>query len=115
MIDFKMIDFKNKIKVKKWLIFLGILSCFMFFDVITAIFYYFLGGDIYNLSTKDTIVFLLIKYLILFIIFLLLYRKYLKEKWFDFIKNFKKYFAIGFKNWFAGFLIMIISNIIINC
>ena len=43
-----------------------------------------------------------------------MYHSYLKEKWFDFKNNIKKYFEISFKNWFLGFIIMIVSNTIIN-
>ena len=107
-------NWTDKIKIRKWLVFLGILLCFLCFDYIAAIAYHYLGGDIKNLSANETICFLLIKYFVLIIVFLLIYRSYLKEKWQDFKKNIKNYFEISFKNWFIGFIIMIISNIIIN-
>lgn len=43
-----------------------------------------------------------------------MYHKYLMAKIKDFFQNFKKYVKISFHYWFIGFLIMIISNIIIN-
>lgn len=109
-----MINFINKIKIKKWIIFILLLLCFLCFDLVTAIVYYYLGGDINNLTMNETICFLLIKYLVLIVVFIILYRKYLNDKWLDFKKNFKEYFEISFKNWLLGFVIMIVSNLIIN-
>lgn len=99
---------------KNWIIFISILLCFLLFDGILGIIYYYCGGDIYNLTTLETIYFTLIKYAVLILIFILLYGKYLKEKWYDFKKNIKKYFEISFRNWLVGFIIMVISNIIIS-
>ena len=62
----------------------------------------------------DKVFILFSKYIFLIAIFVIRDFKYLKTKWIDFKKNFKKYFAISFKNWFAGFLIMFVSNILIN-
>lgn len=107
-------NFINNIKVKKWLIFILLFLCFLGFDLITAIIYHYLGGNINHLTNTETVCFLLIRYFVLIMLFLLLYRKYLKEKWFDFRKNFKDYFDITFKNWLLGFIIMIVSNLIIN-
>ena len=104
----------SKIKLRKWLIFIGILLCFLCFDIITGLIYYSLGGNLNELTNQETVYFLLIKYLVLIIIFILLYHDYLKSKWPDFIQNIKKYFEISFKNWLIGFLIMIVSNLIIN-
>ena len=56
----------------------------------------------------------LIKYFVIGLILGIIYFQYLKEKFIDFIKNFKKYFKISFKNWLIGFLIMYASNIIIS-
>ena len=109
-----MVNFLSKIKIKKWIVFILLLLCFLCFDLITAIVYYYLGGDINHLTVNETVCFLLIKYLVLIIAFLILYRKYLKEKWISFKKNFKSYFEISFKNWLIGFIIMIVSNLIIS-
>ena len=86
----------------------------MFADLIIALVYYYFGGDIYHLTVNESISFLLIKYAILILIFILLYHKYLKEKLINFKKNVKEYLEISFKNWLIGFLIMIISNLIIT-
>ena len=101
-------------RIKKWLLFIGIFLCFLLFDGVLALIYYYAGGDIENLTTLQAIYFLLAKYLVLIIIFIIVYRKYLKEKWIDFKKNIKTYFEISFKNWLIGFIIMITSNIIIS-
>ena len=101
-------------KTKPWILFIGILVCFLLADGLLALIYYDMGGVIEKLSITQTMYFLLAKYFILIIIFIFAYHKYLKEKWFDFLKNFKKYFKISFKNWLMGFFIMIASNIIIN-
>ena len=100
-------------KVKNWLIFLGILFLFLYLDYLVIGIYY-MYKDLNELSMLDKIIILFFKYAILISIFVIKDHKYLKEKWFDFIKHFKKYFKISFKNWFTGFIIMITSNIIIN-
>ena len=104
----------KKLKIKDWLIFFGFLFLFLYLDYFVVAFYYTLGSDLNNLTLFDKIVILFSKYIILIIIFIIKDFKYLKEKWIDFIKNFKKYSLITFKNWFMGFLIMIISNVIIS-
>ena len=104
----------KKIKIKDWIIFLGILFLFLYLDYFIVALYYMSGNDLYNLTLFDKIVIIFSKYILLIILFLIKDFKYLKEKWLDFIKNFKKYMKISFKNWFAGFIIMIISNIIIS-
>ena len=103
----------KKIKLKEWLIFLGILFLFLYLDYFILALYY-TSDKLNNLSPTDIVFILFAKYVILIIIFLIKDFKYLKEKWLDFIKNFEKYFKISFTNWFAGFIIMIISNIIIS-
>ena len=103
----------KKLKIKEWLIFIGILFLFLCLDYFILAIYYSLGSDLYDLSMLDKVFILFFKYIVLFLLFIIKDFKYLKEKWFDFIKNFKKYAKISFKNWFMGFLIMLISNIII--
>ena len=107
-------NFWKKTNMKKWLIFFGILFLFLFVDYFVVAIYYTAGSDLYDLSIYDKILILTSKYIVLITLFLIIDFKYLKEKWFDFLKNFKKYSKISFKNWLAGFILMIISNIIIN-
>ena len=104
----------KKTKVRNWLIFIEIFILFLYSDYLIVGIYYATGSDIFNLSFISKIFILLFKYLILISIFIIKDHKYLKEKWIDFIKKFKEYFKISFKNWFAGFLIMFVANIIIN-
>ena len=104
----------KNIKIKNWGLFLGILFLFLYFDYLVVLLYYMNGSDLYNLSYFSKLVILFSKYIFLIILFLLIDFKYLKNKLFDFCKNFKKYFIISLKNWFAGFIIMIIANLIIS-
>ena len=106
--------FLKKTNVKNWLIFLGMLLLFLYIDYFVVAIYYTMGNDLHNLTLYDKLIILFSKYIILIMIFVFKDKKYLKEKWFDFIKNFKKYFVISFKYWFMGLLLMIISNNIIN-
>lgn len=107
-------DLLKKIKIKEWIIFLGMLFLFLYLDYFIVALYYTAGSDLYNLSFFNKLVIMFSKYVFLIILFLIKDFAYLKEKWFDFTKNFKKYMKISLKNWFAGFIIMIISNIIIS-
>ena len=104
---------KKYINLKKLFIFLGILSIFLFFDYLLLIVYCSYTG-VTKVNPTISIICIFIKYLVLISLIIKNYHKYLKEKWFDFKKNIKKYFEISFKYWFIGFIIMIISNIIIN-
>ena len=104
----------KKIKIKEWLIFLGILFLFLYLDYLVVASYYMTGHDLHNLTLSDSMAIMFSKYIVLIIIFIAKDHKYLKEKWIDFKKNFKKYSKIAFKNWFAGFLMMVFSNIIIS-
>lgn len=106
-------DLLNNKKVISWLIFFGMLFLFLYMDYFIIGIYSNIRGNLDNLSLFDKIVLLFFKYIVLLFIFMIKDRKYLKEKWFDFKKNFKRYSIISFKNWYVGFIIMIISNIII--
>ena len=105
----------KQIDKKKAFTFLGILLLFLYLDYPIAFIYSIIKPEVLEKATMvDNVIVILIKYLILLIIFLINYHKYLKEKLLDFKKNFFKYLDISFKNWFIGFIIMIISNMIIN-
>ena len=105
-----MIELINNSKLKKWLLFITLTIGFLIFDII----YYMLGIDIETLTYSETIGLLIIKYIFFLILLIIIYRKYLKEKWIDFKTNFKSYFSISFRDWFCGFLIMILANSIIS-
>jgi len=109
-----MIDLIKQIKVKKWAIFLGILFLFLYLDLFFLIGLYYIDSNLEEITLTMSLIAIFFKYFILIIIFMLMYHKYLKEKLMDFFHNFKKYVPISFRYWFIGFLIMIISNMIIN-
>ncbi len=100
----------NNKTLNRWLLFITLLIGFLLFDII----YLIIGIDFENISSNTYILLLMIKYSFFMILLLLIYRKYLKEKWYDFKKNFKNYAVISFRDWFTGFLIMLFSNLIIN-
>ena len=102
-------NFLKKLKIKDIAIFSVVFLVFLIFEIV----FLFFGYDFNNLTVHDELVMMFSKYFVLIVFFILYYHKYLKEKWFDFIKNFKKYMKIGFKDWFTGFLIMYVANIII--
>ena len=103
------------IDVRKLFMFLGILFLFLFLDYIFIFSYYsFDIQEINKITTLKSMIFVFAKYFVLIGLFFINYRKYLKQKVIDFKNNFVKYFKISVKNWFLGFIIMIISNMIIN-
>ena len=55
----------------------------------------------------------LVSYLVLILVIVLIYRKYLIQKFKDFKKNFNKYFDLGLKLWFLGVVGMFICNTLI--
>lgn len=99
----------KKRKVKEMLLFSVLLFVFLTFEIV----FLFFGYDFNNLTLNERYIMIFSKYLVIILFFVIYYQKYLKEKWFDFIKNFKKYFIISFKDWFTGFIIMYFSNNII--
>ncbi len=90
----------------------------MSFIFLTLDYLFLISYYSFNVIDKNTAVVsitcIILKYLVLIGIFIIQHHKYLKEKWIDFIKNFKKYFSISFKYWFIGFIIMMLSNAIIS-
>lgn len=104
---------KKIIDYKKIIIFLGILLLFLTLDYLLIIGYYSISGPIKS-DSNIGIIFTFIKYFVLIFIFIIQYHEYLKEKLLDFKKHFLKYFEISFKYWLLGFVIMIISNVIIS-
>ena len=109
-----MIDLIKQIKVKKWAIFFGILLLFLYLDLFFLIGLYYIDPNLEEITLSMSLIAIFFKYFILILIFMLMYHKYLKEKLMDFVHNFKKYVPLSFRYWFIGFLIMIISNMIIN-
>ncbi len=84
--------------------------------VILSVFFVptFLSKILYSIGIHNKN-FILIIYMPIYIILIsLVYLKELKKEFIIFKKNFKKCLDEGFKYWFLGFFIMIVSNIIIN-
>ena len=96
--------------LNKILLCFGLIIGYLLFEII----YLFIGIDFDNLTTNGYLILSIIKYLFFMILLIVIYRKYLKEKWQDFRANFRKYLSISFKDWFTGLLIMLFSNMIIN-
>ena len=97
-------------KINKIALFISLLIAFLTLDYFLLV---LMGPNVLKGPNFMTYLFVMGKYIILILFFILYYHKYLKEKWIDFIKNFKKYFKIAGSDWLKGFLIMYISNIII--
>ena len=105
-----MMDLLKNSKLKKWFLFSALLIGYLTFEVI----YLLIGIDFTNITKELYIILSLIKYLFFMFLLIIINRKYLKEKIIDFKNNFKPYAIISFKDWFTGFLIMLIVNITIS-
>ena len=97
-------------RLNKWLLTLGLMISYLIFEIV----YILIGIDLTNLTFDMYLLLTIIKYSFFMLLLIIIYRKYLKEKWFDFRKNFSKYMKISIKDWYVGILIMLFSNIIIN-
>ena len=90
----------------------------MFFIFLVSDLYYLIplkilniDYDTLNYSTKMLLT--IGSNLILVIVFILIYRKYLKEKLIDFKNNYKDYLDLGLKWWFIGLIGMCVTNLLI--
>lgn len=95
--------------IKKVLLFLALSLGFLVFEVLFLI----IGFDFTNMTLETSIVLTYIKYFFFLGLLIIIYRKYLIEKWKDFKKNFTSYFDISFKYWMTGLVVMYVSNVII--
>ncbi len=102
--------FLNRKKLNKCLLSLGLMIGYLVFEIIYLMF----GVNFSTITIDQYALLALIKYVFFMLLLSIIYRKYLKEKWYDFKKNFKKYCAISFKDWFTGLMIMLFANMIIN-
>lgn len=80
----------------------------------TSIFFGILNLNPSTLSEKEYILYLTISNILLIIIFFLIYRKTLIKDLKSYIKNITKNLELSIKYWLIGFIIMIISNLIIT-
>lgn len=101
----KNIYFKNFIK--------ALLNIFLYMlvipQLIALIIFQFI--DINNLNNIAIINILV--YLINIIIIFIIHNKSIKSEWHLYLKNFKSYIKIAFKNWGKGLLLMMLLNIIV--
>lgn len=95
--------------IKKVLLFLALSLGFLVFEVV----FYIIGIDFDNMTLKTSIILTYIKYFFFLGLLILIYHKYLIEKWKDFQKNFTNYFDLSFKYWITGLIVMYVANLII--
>lgn len=80
----------------------------------TSFIFILLNINLNTITEKEYLIYLSLSNLILLIIYLYIYKDTITQDIKNYIKNFSKNFEISFKYWFIGFLIMIISNVIIT-
>ena len=90
---------------------LGIISLFLLFS---SFFFGILNIEPSKISDNKYIIYLTCANLILLCIFIFIYRKILVNDVKSFFKNFGENMETSFKYWIIGFIIMIISNLIIT-
>ncbi len=90
----------------------GLLGVFLFFVIQLGLQLLFYNILIKNNLVVNNILYLVIE-LILMTVMFFMNRKKLKNDYADFNENYKKYLKYGFKLWFIGLVIMMISNGII--
>lgn len=100
-------------RLKKILLFVFLFIMFIYKDLIYLIPFQLLNIEYDSLSYNTQTLYSILASLVLVVIVILIYRKYLKEKIVDYKNNFSKYFDIGITYWFIGLLIMAISNLTI--
>jgi len=99
--------------LKRVLLFSLLFILFLFSDLIYTIPLSILKIDYNSLSYNIKVLCSIISSLIISIILIIIYRKYLKEKIIDFKNNFNKYFDTGMKCWFIGLVGMSVTNVLI--
>lgn len=106
---------KNCDKKELKLSIIGCIGFFLYFILSELEVYFpaFFGINIGTLSLNLKVLYLLLYEIMMMVVFFLLYRKHLIEKFKDFKKNFKTYFKEYFKYWEMAFGLMLISNMII--
>ena len=95
---------------RNWIIFCIFIIILLFFEAIFLLF----DIDFYELTVTDMLLINFTKYSLLITLIIAFYYDYIKEKWIDFIKNFKHGTGLAFKYWITGFFIMILSNGVIS-
>lgn len=90
--------------------FLGIFFIYFIKDLIYLLPLFFLNINYNSLSIIVKIILMLGSDIIMAIILGIIYRDYLKEKWYDFKNNFHNYLDKGLKAWIIGLAVMIVAN-----
>jgi membrane protease YdiL (CAAX protease family) len=80
----------------------------------TSIFFSILNIDPTNITDKKYIFYLTLSNILLIIIYFLIYGKTIVKDFKDYIKDFGNNFTTGIKYWLIGFIIMIVSNLVIT-
>lgn len=89
----------------------GIIFLMLFF---TSIFFSILNIDPTKISEKQYILYMSLSNIILIVIFILIYRKTLIKDFKSYTKNFYHNIETSIKYWLIGFIIMVVSNLIIT-
>ncbi len=105
--------FKKKIKNEKLFYILKLLLFFILFIIWDSIFLSLFGNLIIELSLPIKVFITFIINLLFLLLIILGYFKTLKKDFKEFFKDFFKNIEISFKYWLVGFIIMVISNLII--
>lgn len=90
------------------------ISLILLILIFPIIFLSILNIDITATTDKEYLLYLTISNLILLMIFFIIYRKTLIEDFKKYIKNFNTNIEQSIKYWLIGFIIMIVSNLIIT-
>ena len=104
---------KKYIKNEKIYYVLKLTSLFILFIIWDSIFFEIFGKFIINLSVGYKVFFSFIVNLLFLILIVLVYFKTLKKDFKLFFKDFFNNLEISIKYWLIGFIVMVISNLII--
>lgn len=89
---------------------IGIILLLLLFS---TFFFALFNIDPKSITDKEYLLYLTISEFVLLIIFILIYHKTLIKDGKNYFKDFRKNFEVSFKYWLIGFILMVISNIII--
>ena len=99
--------------IKNLLIFISLFLLFIFKDYFYVIPLNLLNININNLSQNIKLLLSLYSSLVLAVIIIIIYHKYLKEKLIEYKKHFSEYFDLGLKYYMIGLFGMFFFNILI--
>ena len=105
---------KEYIAVKKMPKSALVIALFFFSSLFQLIPIFIFNISLQNASTFTNTALTLFSDIILLLIIVGIYFQEIKEHWIDFKKNCYQYLDTGFKYWFIGLIVMMVSNLIIN-